>query len=69
MPAPTLPLTNPNRRGLACSVSRTQIEISGPKQPMVNKPDAMAITKNKMAAWWRMKVMPCFISAQIRWIR
>ena len=49
-PTPTMPLTKPNSPALAWSVSRTKIAISGPKQPIVNSPAAIAITKNEIAA-------------------
>ena len=65
IPRPTLPLTKPNKPALACSVSRTQIEMSGAKQPIVKRPDAIASTKNRIAAWCRMKLIPCFMSIQI----
>ena len=43
--------------------------ISGPKQPMMNNPAAIAITTKKSAAWWKMKLIPSRMSRQIAWMR
>ena len=43
--------------------------ISGPKQPIVNSPAAIASTTNSTAAWWTMNFTPCTMSRQIAWIR
>jgi len=59
----------PKLRALACTVSRTKIAMSGPKHPMVNSPAAIASTTNRIAAWWKMKVVPAFMSIQIAWMR
>ncbi len=49
MPAPTMALTTPNTAELPCSHSRTYTAISGPKQPIVNRPAAIASTTNDSA--------------------
>ncbi len=36
---------------------------------MVNSPAAIAITKNRIAAWWTMNDQPAFMSVQMAWIR
>ena len=35
----------------------------------MNSPAAIAITKNRIAAWWTMNDQPAFMSIQIWWMR